>query len=333
MNALPMTIRTVGCRIGLLMLIAAGPAPSVCCRLFAEERPPAQGHRKAAAVTFQQTEHELAIQIDGRRIAEYVFDDEEILRPYFRHLRTPSGVQVTRTHPPVEGVDRIDHATMHPGLWLAFGDLSGADFWRNRGRMRHVRFIREPQGGIGSGSFAVENAYQADGRTICIETSEITVSLQPHGYLLDWRSTFRSANGAFRFGDQEEMGLGVRVATPLAVEHGGTIVDSEGRRNESQVWGRQADWCRYGGAVGERQVGVVLMPAPGNFRRCWFHARDYGLLVANPFGRRAFTGAEAGRVTVDAGDEFRLRFGVLVYEAPAEQPLNVEAAFQRFANE
>ena len=38
------------------------------------------------------------------------------------------------------------------------------------------------------------------------------------------------------------------------------------------------------------------MPGPGNFGRSWFQARDYGLLVANPFGRRYFTGGEPSRV-------------------------------------
>ena len=31
--------------------------------------------------------------------------------------------------------DLDDHPTMHPGLWLAFGDINGADFWRNKGRV------------------------------------------------------------------------------------------------------------------------------------------------------------------------------------------------------
>ena len=59
------------------------------------------------------------------------------------------------------------------------------------------------------------------------------------------------------------------------------------------------------------------MPHSKNFRPSWFHARDYGLLVANPFGQNAFTKREKSRVTVKKGEEFRLRFGVLVYESPS----------------
>ena len=45
----------------------------------------------------------------------------------------PAG-EVTRTHPPGDG-DATDHATMHPGVWLAFGNISGEDFWRNKARI------------------------------------------------------------------------------------------------------------------------------------------------------------------------------------------------------
>src|SRR5688572_11649993 len=75
---------------------------------------------KSAAVAFKQDDGGLQIFVGTQIIAEYVFKDDHILRPFFRHLKTPSGVQVTRTQPPVKGLDLDDHPTMHPGLWLAF---------------------------------------------------------------------------------------------------------------------------------------------------------------------------------------------------------------------
>lgn len=287
--------------------------------LKAEDQPP--------AVSFHQGDGRLQIVIGDQQIAEYVFEDDKIRRPYFRHLRTLSGVQVTRNHPPVPGQDLDDHPTMHPGLWLAFGDLNAADFWRNKGRVRHIRYVEPPKGKSGSGSFTVQNAYEADREILCTENCEITISVQTNGYLLDWTSTFRSENGDITFGDQEEMGLGVRMATPLAVVKGGTITDSKGRKNEPQVWGQQADWCEYSGVVDGKQVGVVLMPNPKNFRPSWFHARNYGLLVANPFGQNAFTKSDKSRVAVNQGDEFKLRFGVLVYEGNSPE---IDVAYREY---
>jgi len=61
--------------------------------------------------------------------------------------------------------------------------------------------------------------------------------------------------------------------------------DGRGPINESQIWGKTADWCDYDGIINQRQVGVTLIADPQNFRPSWFHARDYGLLLANAFGR------------------------------------------------
>lgn len=284
----------------------------------------------APAVEFEKQEDGLRITIGGKPFATYTWADDTVRRPYLAHVHTPSGIQVTRHHPPRKDEDLTDHATMHPGIWLAFGDLGGADFWRNRARVRHAGFVRDPKGGRGSGSFTVRNSYEADGKTICIETCEITIKVRPAGSLLIWNSVFRSPERDFVFGDQEEMGLGIRMATPLAVVKGGSITDSQGRKNEPEVWGRQADWCRYAGTLGGRQVGVVLMPDPGNFRRSWFHARDYGLLVANPFGRNAFTRGEKSRVVVRKGEDLRLGFGVLIYDAHDDATPDGAAAYHDY---
>jgi hypothetical protein len=273
--------------------------------------------RAESPVTFQRQTGRMQIQIGGRPFATYVWEDPEVRRPYFAAIHAPNGVQVTRTHPPVEGRDATDHATMHPGMWLAFGDLSGADFWRNKGTVRHVEFLEMPEGSKDGGSFAVRNKYASDGQTICEEICRIAIRLRPSCFLVDWTSEFTSVT-AFQFGDQEEMGLGVRVATPMTVKSGGRIVNSDRLQDEKQVWGKQADWCDYRGAIDGQPVGIALMPDPRNFRRSWFHARDYGVLVANPFGQNAFTKGDKSKIIVRPGETMRLRFGVLIHSGDVD---------------
>jgi hypothetical protein len=263
--------------------------------------------------TFALSDSGLAIRIDDKPVATYTWQDSRIPRPYFAHLHAPNGKQVTRAHPPIAGKDATDHDTFHPGLWLAFGDLDGGDFWRNKGTVKHVEFVEKPK----DGGFTVRNRYEANGKAICEEVCRIAIRVRPGGYLLDWTSEFTGEND-FHFGDQEEMGLGVRLATPLTVKAGGRILNSDGLKNEKQVWGKAADWCDYGGTIDGEEIGVTLMPDPKNFRRSWFHARDYGVLVANPFGRNAFTKGEASRVVVRKGETFRLRFGVYVHSGRAD---------------
>lgn len=269
----------------------------------------ATARAEGPAVAFERRPDGLEITVGGRPFARYRYNSEAITRPFFEAVHAPDGTPLTRHNPPVEGVDPTDHPTFHPGLWMAFGDLNGADSWRNKDRIRHAGFLGEPKGGPGRGSFAVLNRHEKAGTVIAEETCRITVLVRPDGHLIAWDSEFRPVGGALTFGDQEEMGLGVRLATPLTVARGGRIADSMGRVNEAQVWGHQADWCAYGGD----RAGLALMADPGNFGRSWFHARDYGLLVANPFGRNAFTKGEKSRVVVREGEALRLRFGVLAW--------------------
>ena len=224
-------------------------------------------------IRFTLRSRELLVSVGAQPLVAYVFDDPDIQRPYFKDLHALGGIRVTRHHPPREGVDPTDHADFHPGLWQAFGDLNGTDFWRNKSRVVHVEFTRAPRVSGDRGRFAVRNRYADGDRTICEETCEYTFSVRPAGFLILWCSTFRSEQGDFFFGDQEEMGLGIRVATPLAVnrERGGRILDSEGRRDERGIWGKSASWCDYSGWIDESFVGVTIMPDPQSFRPSWWH--------------------------------------------------------------
>jgi Methane oxygenase PmoA len=284
--------------------------------------------RAGEPVEFDQTDGRLAIRLEEKPFANYVWKDRDIHRPYFSALHARGGVAVTRTHPPVEGVDAVDHAMMHPGLWLAFGDISGRDFWRNRDAVRHVEFVQPPRVAAQGGGFAVRNRYFAGEQALCDEVCRITIRVLPAGYLIDWDSKFEGEK-EFSFGDQEEMGLGVRMATPLTVRAGGEIVNSEGQRNEPGVWGKTSAWCDYSGKSGDQRAGILIMPDPKNFRPAWFHARDYGVLVANPFGRQAFTKGEKSAIVVRKGESLRLRFGILVHSGA----IDLSAAYRAWLDD
>jgi hypothetical protein len=289
----------------------------------------------APNVEFHEEPGQLRITAGGAALATYVYRDNAIPRPYLCHLHAPGGVRVSRNHPPTAGADPADHAALHPGLWLAFGDLSGADSWRNKAPVEHELFVAPPLGGAGRGHFAVRNAYRrAPGQPpFGHEVCDVTVVIRPSGYLLVLRSEFTPDGSDLVFGDQEEMGLGVRVATPLSVVNGGRLLDADGRRNEREVRGNTSAWCDYSGPEGGRWAGVTLMPDPANFRPSWFHARDYGLLVANPFGRKALTRGPESRVSVKPGDSLRLGFGVLLHSAAAEEPTAPQAAYHDYLDE
>jgi Family of unknown function (DUF6807) len=283
-------------------------------------------------VTFVERSGVVILEVDGRSLATYVYRDPQILRPYFKELYAPGGPQVTRRHPPKEGSDPTDHKDMHPGLWLAFGDISGADFWRNKARVEHVTFVKQPlskENGVG---FTVRNRYRDGDKIVCDEICEYRFLVRPAGYLILWNSVFQSDASAFYFGDQEEMGLGVRMATSIMVKsgEGGRILDDKGRKNEKGIWGKEAQWCDYSGWLDDVFTGITIMPNPSNARPCRWHTRDYGFMAANPFGREVFDAGSLSKLRVEAGQPFRLGFGVLVHTGKGQDSVDLDAAYQDY---
>lgn len=287
-------------------------------------------------LTAEMANNSVTISAGKQPVAAYFYADDKIARPFYAHVCTADGIAVTRNFPPKDG-EPADHGDMHPGIWLAFGDLSGQDFWRNKGRVKQVKFLAEPKGDGNRVSFTVRNEYvvmvNSVPQKIAAETCRHIWSLHEGQLLVSLDSEFEPAEGgpALVFGDQEEMGLGVRVASPLRVKDaGGEIRTSDGLRNEKEAWGKPAKWCDYRGTVDGRSVGVTLMPHSDNFRESWFHVRDYGLMVANPFGQNAFTRKEKSRVEVKPGEKLRLRFGIWIHSGKSTANSSIEAAYRSF---
>lgn len=316
----------------LSLALAAAPAGGAAENRTADGRSSAAITPAATATPgfgFEVQADRIAITHAGTTVAAYVFRDQRILRPYFANLRALDGTQVTRSHPPVEGVDATDHDTMHPGLWLAFGDLNGEDFWRNKARMDHVRFASLPAAQGGELRFATEcRLHGAQGQMLGRLTNRFTLTAQPGAWRLVWDAAFTPETAALVFGDQEEMGLGVRVATALTEKNGGVIVASGGLRTAKSTWGQPADWCDYSGHADGHPAGVALLADPANFRPSWWHNRDYGLMVANPFGRAAMKQGAKSAVTVRPGEVLRLRFGAVIHSGTGFDP---GRAFREFA--
>lgn len=269
-----------------------------------------------AEIRLEATPKAVEAYSGGVRIAQYAYADPNIPRPYFAHIRALDGTQVTRNHPPIEG-DLNDHPEYHPGIWMAFGDISGADFWRNKARVRVDEVKVLPTDQNDRAAFEARQSYLQGEDLICTESCRYAFVESDSGYFLVSTSTFTNPEKEFVFGDQEEMGLGIRMATPFAVTKGGTILNSEGDKNEDGAWGKQADWCAYWGETDGKTVGAVIIPGPRNFRKSWFHARDYGLLLANPFGHKAFTGGEASAIRVAPGESLTLQFAVFIFSGDA----------------
>ena len=167
---------------------------------------PSQDTSSATDFELEEQPDRLRISLGGKPIVDFVFRDERVLRPYFANARLVNGPQVTRNHPPLKDVDAVDHDTMHPGIWLGFGDISGQDFWRNKGTMEHVRFVTAPTTTEGQLRFATECRLKSStGEPLCLMTNEYTLQVRPNGWLLVWNAEFRADLRPMVLGDQKEI--------------------------------------------------------------------------------------------------------------------------------
>ena len=108
----------------------------------------------------------------------------------------------------------------------------------------------------------------------------------------------------------------LRVKGPVAR---GKAVNSSGVRGKG-VWGKRASWVDYSGPVGEAVVGVAIFDHPKNHAHpTWWHARDYGLFAANPFGVHDFERKPRGTgdLLLPKGGSLRLRYRFVIHPGDA----------------
>ncbi|MGC6550801.1 MAG: PVC-type heme-binding CxxCH protein [Rubripirellula sp.] len=283
----------------------------------------------------KDTEDSLEIHLRKQKIATYLKRHDQLTRRALVNVTTPSGIQVTRNFPPrlpedldpgYKGEAGMIHPVMHPGIWLGFGDVSGNDYWRLQSRVAFNGYHQPPEADRNHASFTAINRFLDKGEQteVCQELTHYRFEIIPQGLLILIHAQYSSDQHDFYFGDQEESGLAVRVASPLRVQGGeGTIVNSHGDLNGAKVWGKEADWFDYHGTIEGRQVGVMVVPGTQNRRDSWLHARDYGVVVTNPFPKQPRERREPFiKTPVAKNESFKLSYGVVIHELPEGQPLD-----------
>ncbi len=287
------------------------------------------GDRKG--FSFSDKRDQLEISFGKQRIATYLKKSSKLTRPALVNVTSPDGIQVTRNFPSEDTKDN-DHQLMHPGIWLSFGDLNGNDYWRLRAKTVFDDFVSLPSGNKDSGSFGVRSLYlsEDESQVVCSEITQYKFHRVPEGIMILISSTFKSEDHAFYFGDQEESGLGIRVATPIRVQGGnGSIINDRGEINSATLWGKEAKWFDYFGTIEGRQVGLMVIPDSENPRPSWLHARDYGVVVTNPFPRQPRERRKPYvKAWVKKGEPYRLSYIVLIHDLPVNKPLDREAVYR-----
>ncbi len=176
-----------------------------------------------------------SIQLLGEEFSRYHFGGE-LLRPFLYPLRGPSGRSHTRMGHPH---DPNGHSH-HNSVWISHHDVNGIDFWGDHGggRIVHRRVI-EYADGDSTAAIAVANDWlDPEGRTLLHELRRMEFRMAAEGeWLLVLDLQLKPAAGEVTFGKTPFGLLGVRLAKTIGVrDGGGAIRDSEGRRDEAEVF-------------------------------------------------------------------------------------------------
>jgi hypothetical protein len=307
---------------------------------------------RAASVELKQKAGQIEIVIGGKPFTTYYFGSD-VAKAYLMPLQTAGGCVISRPFPVGNDASKGDPkaSSFEPHqrpLYFAHGNIDGLDFWGEAAFRKyygsHSRqafgHLADPKievlpGDSDSGtiraSFALEDP---DARIIGRETQNITVRGDDRTRSIDLAFTLKASDGPLVLGDTKEGTFAIRLGPGLSAPRG-HMINSRGGQGEKEIWGKPADWVDYYGTVGGHKVGIAVFEHPKSFRHpTTWHARAYGLLAANPFGLRDFTGdpAKDGSWTIPEGSSIEFRYRVVIYDGELSQA-QLANAYSEYASQ
>jgi Methane oxygenase PmoA len=292
-------------------------------------------------------------------VAKYA-TDPKYAKPFLYPLFAPNGVPVTRgwpmeKAPPMGTTDHVHQKS----VWFCHGDVipegielktrspnkadKGVDFWSEaknatgrHGTIRCVKLGKPVQHAANHASIETHNEwYTPDGIKILDEVRIVHFVDNTAGRLFAFEITLRAAVCPITFGDTKEGSFGIRVRDELRGERrkntlggDGVMTNADGKVGEKEIWGQPSDWVHYAGSAEGKEIGVAVFNHPSNPRPAW-HARAYGLVAANPFGRdHSGFPSQKGKtdlLKIEKGGEMKLKYAVYAHAGDVRSGKVVEA--------
>ncbi len=292
---------------------------------------------------FSQSNGVVTVNLGGETLTQYHYKD--VIRPFFHPLIGPNGVSVVRAWPVEEAApgEAEDHVH-HRGLWYAHGDVNGVDFWHddkeNSGKIEHVSFGAMRAEG-NSVLFQSRNKWVGpDGKVQCTDTRDHRFEKQEDGtVIVDLTIAIHASEGDVVFQDTKEGSMAMRVAPTIRLEGEvakGGILNSNGDEGK-EAWGKRANWCDFFGPDGSGEmVHIAMFDHPSNpVHPTWWHARQYGLFAANPFGKSNFEGEKdksEGNFTIKNGETSTWRYRVIIRAGEPDKAA-IEEDYQAYSKQ
>jgi hypothetical protein len=276
----------------------------------------------------------VSVEIGGKPFTVYHFGDDEgrpFVRPYFYPVSAADGTEVTDDQVLTKG----DHPH-HRSLWVAHGDVNGADHWSFQQnpspKQRHLSFPRV------EGDTIIEKLEwesKGGGAPVLTETRTMrffTFDDGTRGIDLTVALTAPAGGKRVTLADTKEAGI-CAVRLKKAIADTATLTNAAGKTGEDQCWGKPAEWCDISGTVAGKPYGVAVLDHPSNPRHpSTWHVRKYGLLAANIFGLHDFdkkAAKGAGDFPIEPGKTVTFRYRVVIHNGDAKSA-NLDQKFKDY---
>lgn len=303
-------------------------------------------------VAAKVADDKIEIYAGGELAGVYVLRRKGCSRPIVWPILAPGGVKMTRDYPmgPPAPSGSKDHPH-HQSVWFCHGDVipvgmklkhkirgvEGVDFWSIRPGHGSIVCTEAKVAETGNYWITLDTRNEwrtADGQKVLDEHRLVKFYDFGNARLWIFEIELIARLWEILFGDTKEGSMAVRVNDQLReIAKGGLIQNADGRKGAAACWGQHSDWCDYSGTIDGKKVGIAIFDDPKNVSRAAWHARNYGLMAANPFGRaKSRFPAVKGRtdlVRLKKGETLRLRYGVLVHTGGTVDG-RVAGYYQRF---
>lgn len=288
-------------------------------------------------IEYGVVDDKLVVTIGGEPFATINYVD--VARPFIYPLYGPGGVQMLRNYPMVEGVEgeSSDHPH-HTGVWFGHGDMNGVDIWHRSGELsiREIKAVYDVVGDPSESLILNLDLLDEKGNRVgsCAQKF-VFIVLPDESRAVDVTVWLEPVKGGYlKFGDTKEGMMGVRTHPNLRLDRPtGNVLNSEGVDDKS-VWGKRAKWIDYWGEIDGETVGIAMFDHPSNPRHpTWWHAREYGLFAANPFGISAFEGkpAGAGNMVLEVDERVRFSYRIVLHKGSATDA-KIDEIYRNWAN-
>jgi len=287
------------------------------------------GENGQGAVSLEQEADRVNVYIGGALYTSIIHKGYD--RPILYPIIGPHGVSMTRDFPMHKDnpLDQHDHPH-HTSLYFAHGRVNDIDFWHKdkivTTKINHA-VVKDNVAVIELENRWPDNA----GGDLLRDVTTIKCYAKADKRFIEYQIQLKAHGQEVVLGDTKEGTMAIRMHPYLRVS-GKKMVDGQlvarGHALNSQgdkdkdLWGKKAQWVDYWAPFGDKTVGVAIFDHPSNLRHpTTWHARDYGLVTANPFGLHAYLKMPkaSGNMTLKAGETMTLRYLFVFHEGDAKQ--------------